>query len=148
MTAVLTQIADQAAAALNDAPAQTFGESFTAARSYLPEYELEQLATLKVTVVPGAVESKPLSREADEQTYTAQIGVQKRVDPARAGDMDPLVELVEQIAGYMNRKHLTLAGGAVANFIGYEINPNAAPELLIEQRVFMAVITLTYRLAQ
>lgn len=148
MSAVLLLIADAVKDALAAAPAETFGLPFTPTRAWLPEYTIEELASLKVTVAPGTVESTPLSRAEDEATYTATVGVQKKVDPARALDMDPLGLLVEQIADYLNRKHLDLGGGLAAKFRSYAIDPAVSPELLVEQRVFTSVITLTYRLAR
>ena len=63
---LVIDIADAVAAELNAAPPDTFSQAFAAARMVLPEFDLEDLAELKVTVVPKAVEITGATRSGSQ----------------------------------------------------------------------------------
>ena len=71
---IATDIADAVAAELNVAPAGAFSEAFEAHRRVLPEFELEHLAALKVTVVPKRIEITGCTRSSPAWTESASGG--------------------------------------------------------------------------
>jgi len=145
---LITDIADAVAAELNAAAPGTFSETFTAERKVLPVHELKDLADLKVTVVPKAMEITGATRAASQYELTVDIGIQRKLASAPASG-DPDVEvtalgtLVDQIAEYLRRRPLAAAPWAA--WVSIANDPVYAPEHLLEQRVFTSVLTLTYR---
>ena len=77
--ALVIDIADAVVAELNAAPAGTFDPVFTAVRRVLPEFDLAELAELKVTVVPKAVEITGATRSVGQFDFQVDIGVQKKL---------------------------------------------------------------------
>ena len=140
---IATDIADAVAAELNVAPAGAFSEAFEAHRRVLPEFELEHLAALKVTVVPKRVEITGSTRAASQYEIAVDIGVQKKLGKDLDAEVAALGTLVDQIAEYLRRRSLSAA--AFAAWVGITNEPVYAPEHLAEQRVFTSVLTVTYR---
>ena len=145
---LVTDIADAVAAEINAAPGSpaTFNQTFTAVRKVVPAYELEELAELKVTVVPKAVEISGSTRSASQYDITVDIGIQKKLPPgSEASDeqVEALGTLVDQIAEYLRRRPLSAA--PFAAWVSITNDPVYAPEHLLEKRVFTSVLTLTYR---
>jgi len=145
---LVTDIADAVAAEINAAPGSpaTFSQTFTAVRKVVPAYELEELADLKVTVVPKAVEISGSTRSASQYDITVDIGIQKKLPPGNdASDeqVETLGTLVDQIAEYLRRR--PLAGAPFASWVSIVNDPVYAPEHLLEKRVFTSVLTVTYR---
>ncbi|NBC11285.1 MAG: hypothetical protein GVY24_06040 [Planctomycetes bacterium] len=143
---ITTDIADAVTAELNSAPGGTFSQAFTAQRRVLPVYELEQLAELRVTVVPKAVAITGSTRAASQYEFTIDIGVQRKLLTG-AGDADTEVDtlgsLVDQIAAYLRQRPLT--GAPWVSWVSMTNDPVYAPEHLHEQRVFTSVLSVTYR---
>lgn len=145
---LVTQIADAVTAELNAAPSGTFDPAFTAQRKVLPVHELKDLAELKVTVVPKAVQITGSTRSASQYDITVDIGIQRKLSPAPgSNDMDTEVDtlgaLVDQIADYLRQRPLAALPGA--SWVSIANEPVYAPEHLLEQRVFTSVLTVTYR---
>jgi len=136
-----TQIADAVAAELNAAPQDTFELSFDAQRTVLPSFELAELAELKVSVVPKAVEMTAASRTMSQCDVQIDIGIQKKLGKQIDTEIEPLMELVERIAAYLRGRQLQAFPNAV--WVRAENEPVYAPEHLAEQRVFTSVLTLT-----
>ena len=142
---LITEIADAVTAELNAAPPGTITQSFTAVRKVLPFYELQDLAGLKVTVVPKAVEITGSTRSASQHDFTIDIGIQKKLGSPNAleAEVESLGAVVDQIAEYLRQRKLTAAPFAV--WVSTINDPVYAPEHLLEKRVFTSVLTLTYR---
>lgn len=143
--AVAVHIAQAVTDALNDAAAGTFVRDFTAQRLYRPYHKLEELASLKVSVMPRQLELEPTDRTLDRHELVIDIGVQQQVDPDNAGDLDELMLLTEQIERYLNRRRLEALPDA--RWISSAIAPLFVPEHLAEQRVFTGVVSPRYALA-
>lgn len=140
---LVIDIADAVTAELNAAPAGTFDPAIAAVRRVLPEFELADLAELKVSVVPKSVQITGSTRAASQYEIAVDIGVQKKLGKDLDGEVAALSTLMDQIADYLRRRSLTAA--PFAAWVGITNEPVYAPEHLAEQRVFTSVLTVTYR---
>ncbi len=140
---LVTDIADAVVAELGAAPPDTFSMAFTAERHVLPEFELKDLADLKVTVVPKSVEITAASRASSQYEIAVDIGIQKKLGKDLDTEVAALGTLVDEIADYLRHRKLSQASFAVWVGIGNE--PVYAPEHLAERRVFTSILTVTYR---
>ena len=140
---LITDIADAVVAELNAAPAGTFDPPFTAQRRVLPAFELAELAELKVTVVPKAVQITGSTRSSSQYDLAVDIGVQRKLTSNSDSDVETLGTLVDQIAEYLRQRPLSQAPYGV--WVGTANEPVYSPEHLLEQRVFTSVLTVTYR---
>ena len=141
--ALIIDIADAVVTELNAAPAGTFDPAFTAVRRVLPEFDLSELAELKVSVVPKAVEISGYTRSVGQFDCRIDIGVQKKLGKDLDTEVAGLCGLVDAIAGYLRRRPLAAAPHAV--WVRTQNDPVYAPEHLAEQRAFTSVLTITYR---
>ena len=133
---------DAVAAALN---AVVWGEPVTIGKTYLPEVDRTELATLHVAVVVQSMALETLSRSARRWVYKVDVGLQKRVDPADAAEIDRLMGLLETIGEQLTGAQLSTMPGAVCT--GCENEPPYSPEHLAQKRVFTGVVTLTISVA-
>ena len=140
---MVTDIADAVAAELNGADPGTFSEDFTAERLVLPEFDLEDLAGLKVTVVPKAVEITGSTRSVCQYEISVDIGIQKKLGTDLDAEVAALGTLVDEIADYLRRR--TLVATAWAVWIAATNDPVYSPTHLAERRVFTSVLTVKYR---
>ena len=141
--ALVIDIADAVVAELNAAPAGTFDHVFTAMRRVLPEFDLAELAELKVTVVPKAVEITGATRSVGQFDCQTDIGVQKKLGKDLDTETAGLCGLVDAIAAYLRRRPLAATPHAV--WVRSRNDPVYAPEHLADQRAFTSVLTVTYR---
>jgi len=137
MAAALITLADAIVTRLNTA---TLGQPFTAARFYQPLFELPEMDKLHVSVVPRGIVIAQLSRVAVSRDVQVDIAVQKRFSEGINAELDPLMELVEEIIGLFLLKPLGTAVCTKAENV-----PIYAPEHMSELRQFTSVITLTFR---
>ena len=141
--ALIFTIADAVAAELNAAQAGTFDPAFTAVRRVLPEFDLSDLAELKVSVVPKAVEINGSTRSVGQFDCQIDIGVQKKLGKDLDAEVMALCGLMDAIAGYLRRRPLSAAPHAA--WVRTQNDPVYAPQHLAEQRAFTSVLTVTYR---
>lgn len=143
------EIADAVTAELAAAPAGVFNLEFTPVRRVLPSFDLAELAELQVSIVPRSAQTTGASRSLAQHDIQIDIGIQQKL-PAGSkqpdADVAPLLELVERIGMYLQRRPLTGLPWAV--WVRSANDPLYAPEHLTEQRVFTSVLTLTYRALQ
>ena len=137
--AVIIDIADAVVATL---AAGTFAQPFTAERHYLPRYELPDLATLRVSVVPKGIASQALDRKRDRVDYRIDVAVQHKTGLVLA-TLDALMTLAEAIGDYLQQT--PLVGYPQARCVDMVHEPIYAPEHLDELRAFTSVMTFTYR---
>ena len=151
-SAHLVTIAEAVKEALATAAvAREFAQEFAPVRSYRPEYSLEELGTLRVTVI-GRKESLVVSSRSKRQVdYAIDVGVQKKVaKPADVTEGDSLMLLTQQIEDYFwdltkrpndaNDEPVTLDTATTG-----EGDATWSPEYMREHGAFSAVITLTFR---
>ena len=137
---VVIDIAEAVKETLNG---HSFAQPFAATREYRPTFELKDMATLHVTVVPHAVEIASLSRTKHQYDVQVHVAVQQKFKEDIATELDPLMDLVEEIMDFWRLKRLADQGAtcvAVAN------TPIYAAEHMAELRQFTSLITLTFRL--
>ena len=138
--ATIIQIADALVAELN---AASFSLPFTAARAYVPRFDLEAMAELRVTVVPKGVEIGGGTRAKSVHDYRLDIGVQQKLDSDDLAGLDALMALVEEIADYLRFRRLE--GAPEAHRLGIENGPIYVTGHLHEMRLFTSVLTVSYR---
>jgi hypothetical protein len=132
-------IADAVAASLN---AGTFSQPVAAQRMYQPAFTLEELTELTVSVVPRSTAVAASSRDAGQFDHAIDVGIQKKI--AGEDDIDPLLDLVEEIADHLRLKRLP--DFPEAAWLGIAHEPVVSTEALSEHRAFTSVLTVTYRI--
>ena len=137
--AVIIDIADAVVTELNGG---TFSQAFTAERHYKPVFELPEMKTLHVTVVPKGVETRLATRGLLQHDYQIDVAVQKKFDTGDNPELDPLMGLVEEIADSFKGRNLDSAN---AVWVGTENAPVYAAEHMEQFRQFTSVLTLTFR---
>lgn len=137
--AAILDIADAVVAQLNAGP---FIPPLTAERHYQPKFDLEQMTTLHVSVVPRGLSSKALDRNRDAFDYEIDVAIQRKTDMSPAS-LDALMNLVEGIADLFRPG--PLAGYPNARCVEVKNVPVYALEHLDEFRQFTSVVTLTFR---
>lgn len=137
--AVIIDIANAVVATLNTG---TFSQAFTAERHYLPRFELPDLATLRVSVVPKGMTSQALDRNRDQNDYRIDVAVQHKAGLDLA-TLDALMTLAEEIGDYL--KTPPIIGYPQARCVELVHEPIYAPEHIDEFRAFTSVMTFTYR---
>ena len=143
---LVTTIADAVVAELNNAAPGTFSQTFTAARHYRPQFDLAELKTLRVSVVPKGIEISGLGRSSNQHDVSIDVAVQKKVAAADAAELDGLTHLTEQIADFFRLRRLTALPGAL--WTKTDNVPVYAPEHLETKQVFTSVLTLTFRVVR
>jgi hypothetical protein len=141
--AIVTDIADAVVAVLN---AETWSQEFAAERSYAPVWNQVDLETLLVAAVPRTEVSQRESRTVSMHTYTVDLVIAKKLDDVTNAVIDPYVSFAQEIADYFRENHLlTLAGGVKAGCLSVQTEPVVASEILDENRQFLSVVSLTFK---
>lgn len=143
MPSELLQVADAVVTALN---AAKLSQKFTATREYRPEFELTEMGTLHVTVVPRGIEVSPESRGKAAYEYKVDVGVQKRFEKGDAAELDPLMQLVEEIAGLFRLARLASFPQAI--WVKTEHAPVFAPEHMEGLRQFTSILSFSFRVVR
>ncbi len=137
---VAVEIAQAVADELN---AGSFGQEFTAQRLYQPLFELTEMKILHVTVVPANVNIHSGSRGRNQHDYKIEVAVQKKFQADGVADIDPLMDLAEEIADFFRRRRLT--SFPTAMWVKTEHAPLFAQEHMEQFRQFTSLITFTYK---
>lgn len=137
--------ADVAAAVVTELNAATFSQAFEAARNYVPSFDRAELKTLHVTVVPKKIEITSLTRSSNQYDVGIDVAVQKKLNTDDNAEIDPLMQLVEEIGEFFRLRRLA---SIAATWIKTENAPIYALEHLDQKRVFTSVLTLTFRIAR
>ena len=145
---LITTIADAVVTELNGAPAGTFAQAFIAARHYRPQFDLAELKTLRVSVVPKGIGITGLMRNANQHDVSIDVAVQKKVPPSPAdmAELDSLMLLTEQIADFFRLRRLTALPEAL--WTKTDNVPVYSPEHIEQKQVFTSVLTLTFRVVR
>jgi hypothetical protein len=148
VNATSIQIADAVVTVLNGA---TLSQPVTAARYYLPEFDLKEMDELHVSVVPAEMDEEIADRTRDRAEYKIHIAVQKRVakqDPPGldTAAIDGLMRLVEEIDNQF--RHKPLAGFEQAHWTKTENKPIYDPKHLKEHGQFTSLLVFTFRVTR
>ena len=138
-------VADAIVAALKAEPLK-----LDAVRGYRPEFELVELKTLRVSVVPRGIEIALLNRNANQHDVSIDVGVQQKVDPDDTAALDALMVKVQQIADELRLRRLELPGGlgGAGVWVKTANEPVYSPDHLQTKQVFTSVLTFTYRVVR
>jgi hypothetical protein len=145
MPATIITLADAVVDTLNDA---TLSQSFVAERVYVPTYAKQddegedELAELRVSVVPSESSMAVLARGSDDFTYVVDVGVFQRINLTNDA-ADPLMLLVEEIIDLFRSRAIREA--MPAKLISVENPPIYSPDHLREHQVFASVVRLGFR---
>lgn len=145
-SSLVIQIADAVVAELNAAELHASDPGVAAARHYRPQFELAELKSVRVTVVPKAIEVAALSRSQNQHDVAIDIAIQKKLQTADLAELDPLMDLVQALGDLLRLKRL--AAFPSATWLKTENAPIYSPEHIDQHRVFTSVLTVTYRLAR
>lgn len=132
--------AEIAQAVVDGVNARTFTPPFTAARAYLPIFDLGAMLDLHVTVVAAGRTITPLSRGERQVEHRIEIAVQQKVAVEDPAACDPLLGLVEEIAWALPR--LPMPAGV---WVRTEHAPLIDPGHLNELRQFTSLIVGIWR---
>jgi len=135
-----TDLADAIVTLLNG---HEFSQDFTAERQFRPRYEMRDLKTLRVTVVPGGLEAERYSRTEDAETYRVGVAVQKKLgdEANEEAEIETLLDLAEEIDLYLRAQRID---SPEAVWTGTEHPTLYDPDHLDQLRCFTSVLTLTY----
>ena len=139
------KIIDIAEAVKDELKIHEFSQTFTAERGYQPVYELPDMKTLKVSIIPKGVEIESASRTETWGDYKIDIAVQKKFAVGDNDELDALTTLVQEIADYMTMRNLQTASGT-ALWLKTENLPVFSPEHMEQYRQFTSTLTMTYRI--
>ena len=136
----MSTISNIANAVVEELNAGTFSLAFEATTTLLPSFELKELQTLKVTVVPRSQVFQRATRTQTGREIEIDIGIQKKF----SGDdeAEPLLSLVEEIANHFDGKRLTTPSAICTKVVN---EPIYAPEHIEQYRQFTSVLTLTFK---
>jgi len=120
----------------------SYSQSVTAVRFYQPRFNLAEMDTLHVSVVPRSITEKQLSRALVSYDCGIDVGVQQR-SPMDQPTLDALTKLVAEIADRLRNNPLTAMPDA--RLIQLNNEPVFALDHLDELRQFTSVLSATYR---
>jgi len=139
---MVLQLAEKIVQTLNDS---NFALSFTAVKTLFPFYELKDLSTLRVTVVPKSVNITNASRSSNEFDYQVDIAIQKAIKSPDDAEVATLTELVLAIAkSFRNKIYQDI--GAVC--FKQSIDPLYSVEHIQPPSVFTSVVTLNFKVIE
>ena len=137
----VTTVAKAVAAELNRHSG--FNIPFTATFSVKPNFDLAELDTIRVVIVPKAYELGSITRASTKYVATVDIGIMQRIGKMSPEDaVDKLGDLVEEIIEFL--KAQTLSDFPAGQVIGITNDPLYVPDHLTGQRTFTSVLTIQY----
>ena len=139
----MSTIIELADAMVNELNGGTFSQPLTAIRYYLPRFELPEMATLHVSVVPKGIVVEPATRSQGQYDYQLDLAVQQRYS-AEPADLDSLMALSEELADYLRFRRL--GDYPTARWLRTKHEVIYHPEHLEQLRQFTSLLTVTYRL--
>lgn len=147
---VLIELADAVVAELN---ATTWSWSFTAKRTYRPRFDLKELASLRVSVVPVTSSTEATGRAVTEVAPAVDVAVQQKVaGPDDMATIDGLMGLLQEVQDHFLGGGLTLASGPQAACIGCTQVPGAeagySVKLLDEHHAFTGIVRFNWKLGR
>jgi hypothetical protein len=145
MTATFIHISDALVQTLNSA---SLNQPITAVRHYRPEFGLEELSRLHVSVVPVQMEKELAGHSRTTRIVTLDICVQNAVNPQDIGEVDELMSLLEEIDAFLEFNELTTMPNAqwMKSEVVHGAEAGYAPEHLDKLNCFTGILRLTYKI--
>ena len=132
-------IADAVVTRLN---AGTFSPSFTATKSLLPVYQLQDAPSLLVDVVVGSQTREKLTRGSVWlKSYTVSVIIRAKCDSTNNAELEPLEALGEAIKDHLASNEWS--GGVVLSEIEQEVPFSI--DRLVEQGIFATQIDFIFK---
>lgn len=124
---------------------RAFSQPFTPVRTFQPVFDLAELQTLQISVVPRTMTITASSRNLSQYECTIDIGVQKKLGTpdGEQTEIEALLDMVEEIADAFRFERLS--GYRDAAWVSVTNEPVVAAEHLDQHRQFTSLLTLTYR---
>lgn len=116
--------------------------ALTAALRYAPAFELKDLETTKISVVPGRIAIARESRASHRHGYGVDVGIQRRAKTDEI--IAEMLRVTEEIADAIRSGPITAATLGELNAVAIENDPIYSPEHLERQNVFLSVVRITY----
>ena len=139
MPAVIIDLADAVVEDLNN---HLFSQNFNIARAYLPRWKLEDLAAIRVTVVPKDDVGERASRSQWQEDYQLDVAIQQRLGTEEQAQMDDLILLGQELADFFKTRNPT---GDLATLVAVAFAPLFDPDHLEKHKTLTTVINLTFR---
>lgn len=146
MLATIIDIADATVSQIQSAAVTLDIDPANVARIYIPQWDLEDLGELRISVVPRVMEFMPLDRATNKLHGIIDVAVQKKCSGRDESLIDPLVTLVEQIADLFRLKRLDAF--VAARCVKVEQAVLVSQEHWQELNLFTSLITLTFETAR
>ena len=137
---VIIDLCDAVVAELN---AGTFSHPVAAVRHYVPQYDLSEMHSLHVTVVPHEVRLAGGDRSRGQADFSIDVAVQQKLNAADNSEIDQLTGFTEELMDHFRARRLGSYPNAA--WLKTEQRVLYAPEHIAELRQFTSVFTLTYR---
>lgn len=138
MAAKIVELAQAVVTELNGA---SFSQAFTATRHYVPKIDMKDAATLSVLVAPSGFSTSVASRANDDEEYTIDVGILKRLVAEGNDELDPLMQLVEEIKDHFRRKTIASPASVCTEITN---DPIFDIESLDQKRQFASVLNLKF----
>ena len=135
-------LADQVALSLNS---ENYNLSFTAIRTLFPFYELKDLATLHVTVVPKSINIESASRSSNEYDNQIDVAIQKAIKSPDDKEVNSLMDIATDIAKCFRGKVFHNLGTVCFK---QTIDPLYSVEHIQPPSVFTSVVTLNFKIIE
>lgn len=113
-------------------------------KSWMPQYELGDLDTLRVIVVPGTCARLNAARGSTQRDHTIQVGILMRAknDEDDTTVYDALDAFAQSVADAVDTSDLGLPG---VRWVSTTHESLAVPDHLREMRQFTGVLSVLYR---
>jgi hypothetical protein len=116
---------------------------FQAVFSVKPSFELAELETIRVVVVPKSYEIASITRAASKYIATVDVGIMQRIGKMSPEDaVDQLGDLVEEMIEFL--KSQSLSDFPAGQVVGITNDPLYVPDHLTSQRTLTSVLTIQY----
>ena len=140
----MSSLVDIAIAVVDTLNAGMLPAGTVAERAYRPMFELTDLKSLHVTVVPKASMAEIVGRIQSQREVQIDVAIQKRVRPEILADSDEIDLLCEEIADGFLGQILMQDENELATCTASAREPIYDPEHMDQKRVFTGVATLTF----
>lgn len=149
MNAIEILLADSLADSLSRHQFPGVINRINATRRFVPDYQAEDVSSLRVSVVPGECEVSNHTHGADLFESTIHVVIAKRFEFDQ--EVDDLIELRTNIVDAIRSRALPTSSPAMPDgvaWVSISNNVTFQPDQVTRNRVFLAEISVVYRRAQ